>query len=221
MYTMKHLYLIALFASIILSCNDEKENYESPENSSCLSDYITTPCELVDKTEIASYAGANADDIEVEIPDEIPIDEVTQYSRIFCEYSWPSERISILTTQYGDSEIETEIPLDNAVSIGDIEVIEEDDLLTLSGHTETYAEYFHRVRIGDDNPNSERLDGVGDMASLSIIEAMNHSNYRIADVWVLHKNVNFNILVDVSDSDGEDVALAKKLAIAVLEACSE
>ncbi|MGD2035622.1 MAG: hypothetical protein PVF73_11230 [Bacteroidales bacterium] len=218
---MRHLYLIAIFASIFLSCNDDKENSESPENISCLSDYITTPCELVDKTEIAGYAGANADDIEVEIPDEIPLDEVTQYSRIFCEYRWPSKRISIMTTQLGERELETEIPLDNVVNIGDIELIEEDDLLTLSGHTETYAEYFHRVRIGDDNPNSERLDGVGDMASLNIIEAMNHSNYRMANVWVLHKNVNFNIVVDVSDSDEEDVALAKKIAVAVLEVCAE
>jgi hypothetical protein len=218
---MKHLYLIVLLASIILSCNDKKENFESPKNISCLSDYITTPCGLVDKNELASYAGANADDIEVEIPDEIPIDEVTQYSRIFCEYRWPSERISIMITQVGETEIETEIPLDNVVSIGDIEIIEEDDLLILSGQKETYAEYFHRVRIGDDNPNSERLDGVGDMAAVSIIEALNHSNYRIANVWVLHKNVNFNLEVDVSDSDEEDVALARKIAMAVLEACAE
>lgn len=218
---MRPLYLIAIFASLFLSCDDDKVNSASPGTISCLSDYITTPCELVDKTDIAGYAGANADDIEVEIPDEIPLDEVTQYSRIFCEYRWPSERISTLTTQLGETELETDIPLDNVVSIGDIELIEEDDLLTLSGHTETFAEYFHRVRIGDDNPNSERLDGVGDMAALSIIEAMNHSNYRIANVWVLHKNVNFNIVVDVSDSDEEDVALAKKIAVAVLEACAE
>jgi len=221
MHTKKQVYLIVLFAFIIISCDSEKENNVSPNNNSCLSDYITTPCDLIDKNELAGYAGANTNDIEVDTPEEIPLEEVTQYSRIFCEYRWPSDRTSILTTQVGETKIETEIPLDNVVRVDEIDVITEDDLLTLNNQTESYAEYFHRVHIGDDNPNSERVDGVGDLAAINVIEGFNHSNYRITNIWVLHENVNFNLEVDISDSDEEDLAFAKQLAKSILENCME
>lgn len=208
---------MSLFLAV--SCSSE-EDQDRMEKNSCLTAYITTPCDLLSKAEVAELTGANPSEIDMEVPEEIPLEEVTQYSRIFCEYRWPSDRVSILTVELGDTVLENTIPLDNVVSIGDIEVIEDDDLLTLSGHTETYAEYFHRVRIGVDNPDNE-IDGIGEMASVQIIEAMNHSNYNITNFWVLHGNVNFNIEVDVSDSDAEDLAIAKQIALAVLDACTE
>jgi len=216
---MIRLMLVAISSILAFSCNSEADQ-ERQNKTSCLTAYVTTPCDLLSKVEVADYAGATPAEIEVEVPEEIPYDEVTQYSRIFCEYRWPSDRVSILTVKVGDSELENEIPLYNAVSIGDIEVIEEDDLLTLNGHTETYAEYFHRVRIGDENIDSA-IDGIGDKASVQIIKAMNHSNYNMTNFWVLHGNVNFNIVVDVSDNDAEDLELAKKLALGVLDHCTE
>jgi hypothetical protein len=211
--------LVAMSSFLTVSCSSEAEQVQT-NKTSCLSAYITTPCDLLSKAEVADLAGVTAADIEMEVPEEIPLDEVTQYSRIFCGYRWPSDRVSILTIEVGGSELENEIPLDNVVNIGDIEVIEEDDLLTLNGNTETYAEYFHRVRIGDDHADAA-MDGIGDKASVQIIEAMNHSNYNMTNFWVLHGNVNFNIVVDVSDSDAEDLALAKKLALALIDQCAE
>jgi len=218
---MNQILLITTGLFIIISCSTEKEDPLKNNDTSCLSGYVTTPCDLLNKAKVANYAGADSAVIEVKVPDEGTREELTQYSRIFCEYRWPSERVSTMTVDLGGSEIETEIPLDNVVSVGNIEIIEEDDLLTLSGHTETYAEYFHRRRIGNDNPNSESLSGIGEMASVDVIEAMGHSNYNKTSIWVLHGNVNFNIEVDVSDSDDDDLALAKQLALAVLENCSQ
>lgn len=205
---------------LAVSCSNEAEP-ETTNKRSCLSSYITTPCALIDIAQVADYAGVDPVEIEMEVPEEIPLEEVNQYSRIFCEYRWPSERVSVTTIEWNNSELQNEIPLDNVVSIGDIEIIEEDDLLTLNNQTETYTEYFHRVRVGKNNINSESLYGVGEMASVSIIEAMNHSNYNITSIWVLHNNMNFNIEVDISDSDEEDLALAKKLALAILAKCTE
>lgn len=211
--------IIPLVLSLFLTASCSNGEEEQPVNqTSCLSAWVTTPCELISVATFAEISGADVEAIEVDEPEEIPIEEVTQYSRIFCEYRWPSDRVSTLTIEVGGNEIENEIPLDNVVSIGDIEVIKEDDLLTLGGNTESYSDYFHRVRIGDENPEAE-LEGIGDMASVQIIEAMNHSNYNMTNVWVLHGDVNFNIIVDVSDDDAEDLELAKKLARAVLAKC--
>lgn len=221
MYNMKQFLLAVPLTLIILSCSDKDENNESPKSNSCLSDYITTPCDMVSKEDFAELAEINVANLEVEKPEEISLEEVNDYSNILCTFSWPSDRVSIMTIEVGDTEVKTEVPLKNVVSIGDIEVIEDEDLLNLNGSKETYADFFHRVRIGDDNPNSERLDGLGDLASLHIIEAASHSNYRLADVRVLHKNVHFNVEVDISDSDEEDVAFARKVATAILENCSK
>lgn len=216
---MIRIMLVVMSSFLTVSCSSEADQ-EKTKKTSCLSAYITTPCDLLSKVEVADLAGVAAAEIDMEVPEEIPLDEVTQYSRIFCAYRWPSDRVSILTIELSGSELENEIPLDNVVNIGDIEVIEDEDLLTLNGHAETYAEYFHRVRIGDDHTDAA-IDGIGEKASVQIIEAMNHSNYNMTNLWVLHGNVNFNIVVDVSDSDAEDLALAKKLALAVLDHCTE
>jgi len=211
--------LLVTGSLLAASCSLESDP-DRMTNTSCLSAYVTTPCDLLGKDEVAGYTGANPAEIELEVPDETDPEEVTQYSRIYCGYRWPSDRVSILTIEMAGTELENEIPLDNVVKIGDIEVIEEPDLLILAGQTETYAEYFHRVRIGDDGPAVE-IDGIGDGASAQVIEAMNHSNYNICNFWVLHGNINFNIEVDVSDSDEEDLALAKQLALAVLGHCTD
>jgi hypothetical protein len=71
-----------------------------------------------------------------------------------------------------------------------------------------------------DKDNTVDISDLGDAASVKRIGLKQYTNYKYAEMRVLHKNVILLILADVSDDTDADIAMAKKIAERVISKCN-
>lgn len=71
-----------------------------------------------------------------------------------------------------------------------------------------------------DADNTVDVSDLGDAAAVKRISLKQYTNYKYAELRVLHKNVILLILADVSDDTNEDIAMARKVAEKVISTCN-
>ncbi len=210
--------VVVLLFSVACSDSSEKDTL-SPENTdSCLAEFALEPCSLLDEAWLVQNAAADEQSIEVEPPDIEPGEEVTAFTQVHCMYTWPSERVSVMTVKLGDTEVETDMTLKNNVLVGNLKVITEEDLLDFND--ENYVDYYNRNYAINNEDTQQDISGFGVRAVASVISQAGHSNWRKTSLSVLHENVVFTVEADVSDNDQEDLEMVKKVAEEILAQCN-
>lgn len=147
-----HLFFAIAFAPFVWQCggtdSEPSKSSESKNNSvskdmSCLTEYQQAYCDLVSKNTIASILEVNAEKIEQEekfYPGNNP-------KMISCHYEWPTDRMKTISFMNQTREV----PDENFISFGQMDVIEEKDLERYNKKSvEHYFEEFHKTASKED-----------------------------------------------------------------------
>lgn len=212
------LAIILLFSGACTEDGNDDDNLAPAPEESCLGEFALQPCSLLEKSRLSEFASTDEQSIEVEPPDIKPDEEITEYTQVYCMYSWSSDRVSTMTVMVGETEIQTDISLDNNILIGNLKVINEEDLLEFND--ETYEDYYDRNYAVNNEETQQDISGIGEKAVAAVISQAGHSNWDKTSLSVLHKNVVFIVEADVSDDNEADLEMAKKVAEEVLALCN-
>ncbi len=241
------ILLVFLFScnseSKSVSSSETSEQKASTGNS-CLVKFADEPCTIFTTAEISKFSGIPESDIEMEAPHPI----IKSASMKSCSYNWPSNRtqtISILNVTsevavknligVGMIKILTEEELDKYKqtrteyftlrykSMTDAEVAEvkekvneELDKNEKTANSEP-AKKVSESLIGQMlKSNYEAISGVGDLASWET----NMKRSAEGILHVLHEDVIFKVIINISDESSVNLEMAKKVALTMLAKCN-
>ena len=241
---MKYLKTLTAVISIcFLACSNtntstnsstdklSKSNFISVSDISCLEKYLENPCEILSSQEVIKEIGLDPTKVQIKDPQMIKVAR-----RLDCVYLWNSGRKEKIKTAVGEMDSD----LNDKVDIGQFrkydakkenmsvsEWFDSSFPMMSKKELETReARYKEQEAKGESNPiekmtirtfknlNRQRFEGLGDRAISDI-----HKNLTGGTVMVLHKNIAFQVSVDVSKDKEANLDFAKKIARIVLEKC--
>lgn len=219
----------------VVQTESVSENDSSPtvsQTDSCLADYQAEPWSLFSLEQIAEFVGLPATDGKMDQPMQ-----TKNLAIRAAGYKWDTGR-TMTTEITGDMQI----PVSDTVTIGRFEVLVPE---RING---TFVEHFrNQYQTPDEQQQAEfeaavakQLENESELAQSfgkGISNISKNINYQtIADigsaaVWqtnlkspdgllhVLHNNLTFVVVTNLSDDRNYNLAVAKKIALAILEKC--
>jgi hypothetical protein len=198
-------------------------------------------CSLLSAGDVSELSGIPSSGMEMEEPHEI----LKNPAYMMCSYEWPSDRTQTIEMM----GISSTSKVDNTISFGSILILTDKVLNRYGEKTRIeYFEDFYTNPSEEEKAEAkkivkEELDKNEDLSNneksvaSSIMDAA--SNFQFSNVsgigemasWevnkgqsggtliVLHGNVIFKVAVNISDDNEPNLALAKKVAQAILDQC--
>lgn len=209
---------------------------------SCLAQKAEIPCSLLSIDEISSLSGAPVADIEMEEPHEV----IKTANYMFCSFTWPSDRMKKIEMLSLSTEVPVDntIQLGGVLVLNDkvlnkygqektrVEYFEDYYTNSTDEENKKAKEMMDKgVEENEDLSSSEKdlaskildmaskfsfspVSGVGEMASWEVTQ-----NQSGGSLIILHGNVIFKIMVNISDENEPNLSMAKKLAETILDQC--
>lgn len=241
--------LTTIIVLFLLSCNgatDVKSSSSNKDNSpteqkknskSCLEKYAMKPSTILDLKTVASLANVEESALEV-----IPEDE--KLSARVCKYTWSTGRKSKF--KVGPDFMELEVSNDIVVGLFRILDAEKSGLKPpysewfKNSHRQLTQEEVVNLRKSvnkdlekNDELNSDigmqLLDGIIDLGKKDVyidVEGLGDlASAKISgispDIYldILHKNLTFRVVVNVSNNKNENFELAKKIGAEIISLC--
>lgn len=219
----------------VVQTESVSENNSSPSVSqanSCLADYQAEPWSLFSLEQVAEFVGLPAADGKMDEPMLMK-----NHSSRAAGYKWDTGR-TMTTEITGDMQI----PVSDTVTIGRFEILDPE---TING---TFVDHFrNQYRVPSDQQQAEfetalakQLENESELTqkfSEGISNISKSINYQTiagigsAAAWqtnlkspdgllhVLHDNLTFVVVTNLSDDRHYNLEVAKKIALAILEKC--
>lgn len=242
---------VLIFTGSLMSCGGattaEDNSSASTSNldsnvSSCLADYAESNEleKLITKEQVASIVGKGVEELEYDDSRS----SSSKYSTV--GYSWKSDEERMLTMEItsGGRTIKTELPVDDQIDFGNIEILEEDNAKALEYFERIYGnksekekqlakesidrtakssddvskEQAESLKKMVDKESSRKVEGVGTSAYYGVIDA---NGLVFVDLKVLDGNTMFKITTDVSSDQEKDLEMAKKVAQQIITNCNK
>jgi len=236
-------FLLPLALLACTSSSSDKNNIASADKNasgeSCLADIAADNSleNMISMTDVAALINTESNLIEYEESKS----SSSKYSTVQFRWEAEEERLMRIVVKAGDREIVTENPVKNQVNVGNVEVLKADDPAkyfrrtygpqTDEEKTKAKESLDRASKSSDkvDKQSAETIKKMVDERSVNVVENIGDQAYwntnavsgvEYLNIRVLHKNVMFKVTVDVSADTEEDLALAKKVAKAVVDNCN-
>ncbi len=228
------LFLIACSNASPTTSEDTSTAFRSSKSSetSCLEKYAEKPCDILSIEEIITLAGQDPSKVKINQSQNLEM-----LKRQDCAYLWNSGRMEKIKTAAGNFDSE----LNDLINVGQFRTYDKsktkmtveqwfDSSYPMPSKEEIAAReasYNERVAKGEKDliekmtiknfkeMDRNRIDGLGDRAITDT-----HVKFSSGTVSVLHKNVVFQVTVDVSKDKAKNLDVAKTIAKAVMDICN-
>jgi len=221
-----------------------KETVQSETKNSCLADYQMRPCDLISVAKISEFSGIAESDMEITAPTEAVLKMKSVQDYLNCKFSWPSDR-TMTVEAMGRSMT---VPINNSISVGFIKILTEEKLesrrkksyahwfedhhknvseedvksvegdvdkkLEEEGHGEEAKDVAKSIMEMASKMTFTSVEGFGDMASYET-----NPNSSSVTLDVLHGDVIFGTIVDVSEDRDRNLEIAKQISKEILKIC--
>lgn len=248
-YLAKALPSILLIALFCQSCSSStKQSEEASESKNSVSE-VSCLAELVPKNEIekmisaeqvSDIVGKSEDSMEYSVSKSSKSD----YSTFGYEWKPQKKRVMTMEMKVGDRTLTQEIPLNNQIDIGNLEIIDAKNKTPLEYFTFVYGpktkqqkeqakKAIDRAKENNDKVDdksaetikamvdkekaSNKLEGLGDAAYWT---ENNTKGMIYVVLRVLHKNTMFKITTDVSEDTEKDLEISKAIARQIIANCN-